>query len=454
MEVDADAAHGWLLVWKRASHETRAAFCRRLKEPQPTRRDLRFIGPAYGVGRGGPTRLRIDPNGGFVDFRLDDDQRQLQRALREFCDGEIAPRAAQRDEQGRFEDGLIAKLGEMGLFGLYVPSELGGAGLDCVSYTMAVEEVSRACGATGILVSAHHSLCVDPILRFGSEALKQKYLPKLSTGEWIGCFSLTEPGSGSDAAAATCRAELRDDGWHVSGTKCFVTNGLEAHVIILFAVSDPDDPRRRLSAFVVDRDMPGWRTGKVEKKLGIRASSTTELIFEDCRVPKENLLGERGRGLNVALATLDGGRIGVAAQAVGISQAAFEAALDYSQTRQAFGRPICELQALQWKLADMRTAIDAARLLMRRASWLKQNKRQYSAEAAMAKLLASEMSARVTATAMQVFGGYGYVQDYPAERLLRDAKITELYEGTSEIQRLVIARRLLTDPEWVKRGVS
>ena len=386
-----------------------------------------------------------------MDFRLDDDQRRLQAALREFCDEQIAPHAEQRDREGRFEDGLLPKLAAMGLFGMYVPSEYGGAGLDVVSYNLAVEELSRACAATGILVSAHHSLCLDPILNFGSEAQKRKYLPKLASGEWIGCFSLSEPGSGSDAGAARCTALERSDGWHITGTKCFVTNGLEAHVVVLFAASEPQQARHRVSAFIVDRDMPGWRIGKVEKKLGIRASSTTELVFEDCVVPKESLLGERARGLRVALATLDGGRIGVAAQAVGISQAALEASLAYSKTRQAFGQPICEFQAIQWKLADMQAGILAARLLTWRGAWLKQNGRPYATEAAMAKVFASELSSRVTNMAIQVLGGYGYVCDYPVERYLRDAKITELYEGTSEIQRLVIARRVIRDAEYVRR---
>jgi butyryl-CoA dehydrogenase len=387
-----------------------------------------------------------------VDFDLDDDQRQLINELRRFCDGEIAPKAAERDQEARFEDGLIEQLGEMGLFGLYVPAEYGGTGLDVVTYVMAVEELSRACAATGILVSAHHSLCVDPILEYGTEEQKQKYLPKLSSGEWIGCHSLTEPGSGSDAGAARCTAVEKDDGWHITGTKNFVTNGGEAHVVLLFAVTEPDDPRHRLSAFIVEKGTPGFELGKLEHKLGIRATSTAELIFEDCVVPKENLLGERGRGLRIALATLDGGRLGVAAQAVGISQAALEAAVDYSRTRQQFNRPISAFQAIQWKLADMATGIHAARLLTLRGAWLKQNDRPYEAEAAMAKVFASEASSRVTNAAIQVFGGYGYCADYPVERHLRDAKITELYEGTSEIQRLVIARKISSEPEWVRRG--
>jgi alkylation response protein AidB-like acyl-CoA dehydrogenase len=385
-----------------------------------------------------------------VDFRLDDDQRQLQEALRTFCDEAIAPKAAERDQNERFEEGLVEQLGEMGLFGVYVPEEYGGAGLDVVSYVMAVEELSRACAATGILVSAHHSLCVDPILHFGTEAQKKRYLPPLASGEKIGAFSLTEPGSGSDAGAARCMAVEKDDGWHLNGSKIFVTNGREAEVVVVFAVTDPTDERRRMSAFIVESGLPGYKVGKKEKKLGIRASSTTELVFEDCIVPKENLLGERGRGFRIALTTLDGGRLGVGAQAVGISQACLEASVDYAKTRQQFNRPIANFQAIQWKLADMAAEIAAARLLVYRGAWLKENKRSYSAEAAMAKVFASEMSSRISNAAVQVFGGYGYCQDYPVERYLRDAKITELYEGTSEIQRLVIARALMDDRSWIQ----
>lgn len=387
-----------------------------------------------------------------MDFRLNEDQQAMRDAVRDFCDNEIAPKAATRDEEGRFEQGLVEKLSSMGLFGTYIPEQYGGAGQDCVTYAMTVEELSRACGATGILVSAHHSLAVDPILNFGTEAQKQKYLPKMASGEWIGCFSLTEPGSGSDAGAARCMAVETDDGWVINGTKNFVTNGADAHVTVLFAVSDPDNPKRRMSAFIVEKGTPGFTLGKLEKKVGIKASSTAELIFEDCRLPKDALLGERGKGLNIALATLDGGRIGVAAQAVGISQAALDCARDYANTRVQFDRPIGTFQAIQWKLADMAVAIAGARLLTYRAAWLKQNKQPFGVEAAMAKLYASEVSNRVTDAAIQVYGGYGYCADYPAERLMRDARITELYEGTSEIQRLVIARKLTTEPQWVTRG--
>lgn len=386
-----------------------------------------------------------------MDFRLTDEQIEFRNALRDFCDNEITPHAATRDREHRFEDGLVAKVAEMGLFGTYVPEAYGGVGLDYVTYIMTVDELSRACAATGILVSAHHSLAVDPILAYGTEEQKQKYLPPMASGEWIGCFSLTEPGSGSDAGAAKCRAVETDDGWIINGTKNFVTNGGEAHVIVLFAVTDPDDERRRMSAFIVEKDTPGVTVGKLEEKLGIRASSTAELIFEDCHVPKDALLGERGKGFHIALGTLDGGRIGVAAQAVGISQAALDCSVEYANTRVQFNRPIGKFQAIQWKLADMAVNLQAARMLMYRAAWLKENKRPYSPEAAMAKLFASEMSTRITSMAIQVYGGYGYCMDYPAERLLRDARITELYEGTSEVQRMVIGRQITKDPAWIAR---
>lgn len=385
-----------------------------------------------------------------MEFRFTDDQLAMRDVVRDFCNEEIAPKAAWRDETHSFEDDLIAKLGSLGLFGTYVPEAYGGSGQDYVTYVMTVEELSRACGATGILVSAHHSLCVDPILHFGTEEQKHKYLPKLSSGEWIGCFSLTEPGSGSDAGAARCMAKETGEGWVINGTKNFVTNGREAHVIVLFAVTDPTS-KHRMSAFIVEKDTPGCTLGKLETKLGIKASSTAELIFENCVVPHDALLAERGKGLNVALATLDGGRIGVAAQAVGISQAALDFAVDYANTRVQFNQPIGRFQAIQWKLADMATNLAAARTLMYRAAWLKQNKQPYGPEAAMAKLFASEMSNRVTDAAIQVYGGYGYCADYPAERLMRDARITELYEGTSEIQRLVIARKLTQEPAWAAR---
>lgn len=337
---------------------------------------------------------------------------------------------------------LITKLAEMGLFGIAIPEQYDGAGMGCIASSMVVEEVSRACAGTGVLLSAHQSLCADPIMTFGTEEQKKKYLPQMAAGEMIGCLSLTEPGSGSDAGAATCRAELKSDGWHVEGTKIFVTNGREAGVMVLIAVTDPDDAKHRLSAFIVETDAPGCRVGKLEKKLGIRCSSTAEFVFEDCVIPKSALLGERGHGLRVALATLNGGRIGIASQALGIGEACLACATDYAGTRVQFNRPIGKFQAIQNKLADIRVGVDAARTLVYRAAWKKDHKQDYVRAAAMAKLFASEMCSKAANHAVQVFGGYGYCSEYPAERLLRDAKITELYEGTSEIHRLVIARSL------------
>lgn len=377
-----------------------------------------------------------------MDFELDDDHRMLQEQIRDFAFREVAKGAAQRDTEAATPEELRGQLAELGLFGIAIPEKYGGAGMDTVASTIVVEEISKACAATGVLLSAHSSLCVDPILRFATEEQKEKYLPGLASGETVGCLSLTEAGSGSDAGAATCRAVLADDGWHITGAKIFVTNGGEAGVMVLIAVTDPDEPKRRLSAFIVEKPRQGFEIGKLEKKLGIRGSSTAEFVFEDCVVPKDALLGERGRGMGVALATLDGGRIGIAAQALGIAQACLYESCKYARTRVQFGRPIGKFQAIQMKIADMAVGIEAARALTYRASWCKDMGRKYGQDAAMAKLFASELCSKAANHAVQIFGGYGYCADYPVERLLRDAKITELYEGTSEIHRLVIARGL------------
>ena len=377
-----------------------------------------------------------------MDFQFDDDHRMLAQQVREFALREVAKGAADRDLAAEMPPELIGQLAGLGLFGIAIPEEYGGAGMGTVASSIVVEEISKACAGTGVLLSAHTSLCVDPILRFGTKEQKQRCLPKLASGEWVGCLSLTEPGSGSDAGAATCRAELKSDGWHITGAKIFVTNGKEAGVMVLIAVTDPDEPKRRLSAFVVEKPTRGLRIGKLEKKLGIRCSSTAEFVFEDCVVPKEALLGERGRGMRVALTTLDGGRIGIAAQALGIAQACLYEATKYSKTRVQFDQPIGQFQAIQNKLADMAVGVEAARALTYRAAWLKDSGREYGPAAAMAKLFASETCSKAANHAVQVFGGYGYIADYPVERFLRDAKITELYEGTSEIHRLVIARSL------------
>ncbi|MFQ5492037.1 MAG: acyl-CoA dehydrogenase family protein, partial [Phycisphaerae bacterium] len=381
-----------------------------------------------------------------MDFRLDDDHRMLQEELFSFASKEIAPLAASQDAEGKVFDEVRAKLAAMGVFGISVPAEYGGAGMGCLASSIVVEEVSRACAGTGVLISAHNSLCVEPVLKFGNEQQKQKYLPKLASGEWIGCLSLTEPDSGSDMGSAKCIAVEKDDGWHVDGTKIFITNGGEAKVTLLLTLTDPtaEKKSRRLSCFIVERDTPGLRLGKLEKKLGIRCSSTAEYAYEDCVVPKENLLGQRGKGTTQALWTLDGGRIGIAAQALGIARACLDESAKYANTREQFNQPIGRFQAIQTKLADMKVLIDASRELVYRAAWLKDAGREYSQAGAMAKLFASEACSQCANHAVQVFGGYGYCSDYPVERLLRDAKITEIYEGTSEIQRMVIGRNVLS----------
>ena len=383
-----------------------------------------------------------------MDFELDDDHRMLQQEIRSFAEKEVAPGAAERDQEARIPDELRAKLAEMGVFGICVPTEYGGAGMDCLASSVVVEEISRACAGTGVLISAHNSLCVDPIMMFASEEQKQKYLPKLASGEWIGCLALTEPGAGSDVGSAKCKAELKDNGWHLDGSKIFITNGGEAGVVVVLTLSDPEAKKsRRLSNLIVERDTPGLTLGKLEKKLGIRCSSTAEYVFEDCVVPEGNLLGQRGKGMAQALTTLDGGRIGIAAQALGIARACLEESARYANTREQFGQPIGRFQAIQEKLADMAVSVAASRELVYRASWLKDTGGDYSYTGAMAKLFASEAASKCANHAVQIFGGSGYCQDYPVERYLRDAKITEIYEGTSEIQRLVIARGVMAAAE-------
>ena len=376
-------------------------------------------------------------------YGFDEDHEVLQQALRDFAERAVAPGAAARDREHRIPAELRKELADMGLYGITIPPEFGGSGMGCTASSLVVEEVSQWCAGTGVHLSAHGSLCVDPIMLFGTAAQKAQYLPRLASGAAIGCLALTEPGSGSDAGAARCMAVEKPDGWHVDGTKIFVTNGAEAGVIILIAVTDPQDERRRLSAFIVDQPTPGLKVAKLEEKLGICCTSTAELLFEDCVIPKANLLGERGKGLRVALTTLDGGRIGIASQALGIAEACLREARQYAVERKQFNRPIGSFAAIQTKIADMAVAIEAARHLIYRAAWLKDQKKPHEYEGAMAKLFASEAASRAANACVQVFGGYGYCKDYPAERLLRDARITEIYEGTSEIHRLVIARGVL-----------
>jgi butyryl-CoA dehydrogenase len=381
-----------------------------------------------------------------MDFELSEDHRLLQQEIREFSFKEVAPGAERRDHECEMPKELWDQLTELGLLGICIPEEYGGAGMDTVASTIVVEEISKACGGTGVFISAHNSLCVDPIMAFGTEEQKAKYLPMLASGT-VGCLSLTEPGSGSDAGSARCMAVEEKDGWRINGNKVFVTNGKEAGVMVLIAVTDPDDPTHRLSAFIVEHPWEGLRIGKLEKKLGIRCSSTAEYVFEDCLIPRENLLGKRGKGLSVALATLDGGRIGIGAQALGIAEACLYVGSKYANQREQFNRPLAAFQAIQNKVADMAVRIEASRSLIYRSAWMKDQGMPYGYYSAMGKLFASETASLCANHAVQIYGGYGYTQDYPAERFLRDAKITEIYEGTSEIHRLVIFRGLMNEAE-------
>jgi alkylation response protein AidB-like acyl-CoA dehydrogenase len=378
-----------------------------------------------------------------VEFHLTEEHRLVQQTAREFATREILPVASQLDAEHRFPSEIVRGLAQLGLMGVTVPEEYGGAGMDHVAYVLAMEEVARACASTAAIMSVNNSLVCDPILRYGTEEQKRRYLPVLASGREIGCYCLTEPQAGSDAASLQATARLDGDRWVLNGTKAFVTNAREAWVFIVYARSDPEPGARGISAFIVERDFPGISVGKVERKMGLLAASTCEVLLEDCRVPRENLLGARGEGFKVALSTLDGGRIGIAAQALGIARAALEDSVAYARQRRQFGRPIAEFQAIQWKIADMATRIEAARLLTLRAAWLRDQGRRCTAEASMAKLFASETAMFAAHQGVQIFGGYGYIKDYPVERYFRDAKITEIYEGTSEIQRLVIARSLL-----------
>lgn len=375
--------------------------------------------------------------------QLSDEHRMIQAMVREFATRELLPIAADLDQHSRFPREAVERAAELGLMGMTVPEDYGGAGMDPLAYVVAQEELARACAGFQTIVSVNNSLVCEPILRWGSEAQKQRYLPDLASGRKLGCYCLTEPSAGSDAMSLRTTAVLRDGEWRLSGTKIFVTNGAEADLCLVYARSEPESGARGLSAYLVEKSFPGVAVGKIEKKLGIRCSSTTEIVLDDCRVPEGNLLGERGQGGRIALATLDGGRIGIAAQALGIARACLEETAAYVQQRQQFGRPIGEFQAVRWALADMATRLEAARLLTHRAAAMRGEGLPCTREAAMAKLFASETAMWAAHKAVQLFGGYGYTQDYPVERYFRDAKITEIYEGTSEIQRLVISRHLL-----------
>jgi alkylation response protein AidB-like acyl-CoA dehydrogenase len=376
------------------------------------------------------------------DLELTEEQVMIRDMARDFARNEIAPHAQAWEKAGWIDDALVAKLGELGLLGMIVPEQWGGSYIDYVAYALAVEEISAADGATGTLMSVHSSVGCGPVLNYGSEAQKQQWLEKLASGQAIGCFCLTEPQAGSEAHNLRTRAELRDGEWVLNGAKQFVSNGKRAQLAIVFAVTDPELGKRGLSAFLVPTDNPGYRVDRLEHKMGIRASDTCAVTLSDCRIPADNLLGERGKGLSIALSNLEGGRIGIAAQALGIARAAFEAALGYARERVQFDKPIIEHQSIANLLADMHTRINATRLLVLHAARLRTTGKPCLSEASQAKLFASEMAEWVCSKAVQIHGGYGYLEDYPVERYYRDARITQIYEGSSEIQRLLIAREL------------
>jgi alkylation response protein AidB-like acyl-CoA dehydrogenase len=381
-----------------------------------------------------------------MDFELTDDQREIQALTREFAGAEIAPHAAAWDREHTFPRELYAQLAEIGLMGVCVPEEYGGAGADFLSYVLVLEELSRADAGAGVTVAVHTSACTLPILAFGTEEQRARFVPPLARGEHLGAFALTEAEAGSDAGSIRTRAEAAGEGWRITGAKQWITNGRHAGTFLLFARTDPDTPGARgVSAFVLDAEHV--RVTRDEEKLGLNSSVTNDLVVEGAQVGRDRLLGDENKGFRVAMSTLDGGRIGIAAQALGIAQAAYDVAREYAKERNAFGKRIADFQAIQWKLADMSTEIDAARLLVYRAAWLKQEGRPHTEAGAKAKLFASEMARRQTAEAIQILGGYGYTKEFPVERYYRDAKITEIYEGTSEIQRLVIARELLKSGE-------
>jgi butyryl-CoA dehydrogenase len=372
-------------------------------------------------------------------FELSDEQKMIQEQVRSFAEKEIVPHAAAIDEEARFPREIINKLSEMGLMGMCAPAEYGGAGMDYLSYAIAGEELNAACASTGVIFSCHNSLAIGPILKWGTEEQKRKFLPSLTSGEKIGCFALSEPISGSDAGALICKTEDKGDHFLLNGTKNFITNGPEADTIVLLATFDTTVKHKGVNAIVVEKSAGGVSVGKVEKKMGIKGSSTSQLIFDNVKVPKANLLGQPGMGFKIAMTTLDGGRIGIAAQAVGIARAALESSKKFIRERETFGKLVAEHQAPQFMIADMAMQLDAARLLMYRAAALQDKGVSFTREAAMAKLFSSEASNMIVDKALQLHGGYGYCKEYPAERFYRDQKITEIYEGTSEVQRMVIA---------------
>ena len=378
-----------------------------------------------------------------MNFSLTKEHELFLQMIRTFAEKEVKPLAAEVDEQERFPIETVQKMAKLGIMGIPFPSEYGGANGDNILYSMAVEELSKYCATTGVIVSAHTSLCAAPIFEHGTEDQKRKYLPNLCSGEWIGAFGLTEPNAGTDASAQQTTAIVDGDAFILNGSKIFITNAVYAHVYIVMAMTDKSKGTRGISAFIVERDTPGFSIGKKEKKMGIRGSATCELVFENCRIPKENLLGKLGGGFGIAMKTLDGGRIGIASQALGIAQGAMDETLKYIKERKQFGKQIGQFQNTQFQLADLDTKIEASRLLVRVAAFKKDHKLPYAVDAARAKLFSSETAMEVTNKAIQFHGGYGYTREYPVERMMGDAKITEIYEGTSEVQRMVIAAHLM-----------
>ena len=379
-----------------------------------------------------------------MEFKLSEEQRMIQEMVADFAKKELKPLAEKIDKEHYFPKEIVAKLAELGLMGVAFPEEYGGAGMDNVCYAIALEEIARYCASTAVIMSVNNSLACDPIYKFGNEEQKKNFLTPMAKGEKLGCLGLTEPNAGSDAANISTTAKLVGDEWIVNGNKIFITNGAQANTAVLIVQTDKSKGYKGIAALVVDLDnTPGFKVGKLEDKLGIRGSSTAELVFEEAKVPKENLLGNVGDGFKIALTTLDGGRIGIASQALGIARGALEESIEFAKVRVQFGKPIASLQAIQWMIADMATKVDAARLLIWRAAYLKDKGVEYAKESAMAKLYASETAMWATTKAIQIHGGYGYTTDYPVERYFRDAKITEIYEGTSEVMRLVISRAYL-----------
>ncbi len=377
-----------------------------------------------------------------MDFHLTKEQQLVRKMYREFAENEVKPLAAEIDEEERFPTETVEKMAKLGMFGIYFPKQYGGAGGDVLSYAMCVEELAKVCGTTAVIVSAHTSLCCAPIFEDGTEEQKMSCLPDLLSGKKLGAFGLTEPNAGTDASGQQTTAVLEGDHYVLNGSKCFITNGNVADTFVVFAMTDKTKGNHGISAFIVEKDFPGFSQGKHEKKMGIRGSSTCDLIFEDCIVPKENLLGKEGQGFKIAMQTLDGGRIGIASQALGIGEGAVEEAIKYTKERVQFKKRLSQFQNTQFQLADMHTRMQAAQFLVYSAAMKKQNHEKYSMDAAMAKLFAAEAASDVTRRAVQLFGGYGYTREYPVERMMRDAKITEIYEGTSEVQRMVIASNL------------